>query len=230
MLYFIHGLNGSADSWNDFIEFFTRKDFQCEAIELKEGINLKKAHFIDYVNKVITLVSEDDILIGQSMGGLIMQKVAEQTSIKAGIGLCSASPAGIPMNKIPWWRQLRYIPNIIAGIPFKPSFSLIKEIFINGIDEKYQREIYQQLQPQSVHVTWEVMKQKVTIDEQNVHCPLFFIGRRDDHTIPVDVTKKLAKKYHAPYQIIDGNHYIFHDWKKTAEIILAFIRKIEVKN
>jgi len=230
MLYFVHGLNGSAKNWINFIDFFSKRDFQCEAIELKEGINLKKAHLMDYVNIVSKVVDEGDVLIGHSMGGLIMQKVAEQTPIKAGIGLCSASPEGIPMKKIPWRRQLRYVPNFITNIPFKPSFSLVKEIFINGLDQQHQRDIYRQLHPQSVHVSWEVMKQKIAIDEHNIHCPLFFIGRSDDRMIPVDIIKKLAKKYNAPYELVDGNHYIFYDWKKIAEIILSFIRKLDEKN
>ena len=227
MLYFVHGLNGSAKNWTPFIDFFSERDFQCQAIELKDGINLKKAHLMDYVDKVRDFVCENDILIGHSMGGLIMQKVAEQTPIKAGIGLCSVSPKGIPINKIPLWRQLRYVPHIITGIPFKPSFSLVSDIFINGLEEQHQRHIYGQLFPQSVHVTWEVMKQKITINEHYIHCPLFFIGRRDDYTVPVSVIKKLAKKYNAAYELVNGNHYIFDDWKKIAEIMLSFIRKIE---
>ncbi len=227
MLYFIHGLNGSAKNWASFMDFFSKRDFQCKAIELKEGINLKKAHLMDYVDKVRNIICERDIVIGHSMGGLIMQKVAEQTPIKAGIGLCSASPAGIPMNRIPVWRQLRYVPNIITKIPFKPSFSLVSEIFINGLEEQHQKTIYRQLHPQSVHVTWEVMKQKISIDENNIHCPLFFIGRRDDHTIPVEVTKKLARKYNASYELLDGNHFIFHDWEKTADLVFSFIKKLD---
>ena len=227
MLYFIHGLNGSAKNWTHFINFFTQKGYNCDAIDLYEGIYLKKTHFMDYVDRVVSQVSKDDIVIGQSMGGLIMQKVAEQTQIKAGIGLCSAPPKGIAMNKIPWWKQIRYIPNMITKKPFKASPSIVNKIFLNGLDEENQRLIYDQLRPQSVYVTWEVMKQKIMVDEKKVHVPLFFIGRHNDQTIPAEVAKKLSEKYNGSYTIIDGNHFIFHDWEKTADLVFSFIKKFD---
>ena len=226
MLYFVHGLNGSAKNWNPFIDFFTKKGYDCTAIDLQDNIDLRKAHVMDYVNRVTSIVTKDDIVIGQSMGGLIMQKVAEQTKIKAGVGFCAAAPKGIPINKIPIWRQLRYLPNFFTKKPFKPPLNLANELFLNGIDEKTQREIYKQLRPQSVYVTLEVMNQKITVDEQKVNSPLFFIGRDNDQIIPSEVAKKLSEKYNGSYKIIEGNHFIFYDWEESAQLTLAFIEKI----
>ena len=227
MLYFVHGLNGSAQNWKEIMKYLMDQGFECEAIELSQGLELKKTHLIDYVDKVRAFVSKDDVVIGHSMGGLIMQKVAEQSSIKAGIGICSAPPAGITMNKISWWHQLRYVPYVLFGIPFKPSLPLVKEIFLNDMDNQIQRRIYRSLQKQSAHVTYEVMKQKIAVDEQKIFCPLYFIGRSNDATIPVEITKKIAKKYDASYEIIKGNHYIYHDWQKTAELIDSYLGNID---
>jgi len=227
MLYFIHGLNGRAASWTGVIEYFTKHGFDCRAVELKEGLNLQETSVMDYVNKVCSVVSKDDVIIGHSMGGLIMQKVAELTEIKAGIGICPAPPADIKMKGISWWRQLRYIPHVLFNIPFKPSFGLVKDIFLNDMSEQTQKQIYKQLQKQSVHVTMETMKQKITVDEQSISSPLYIIGRRRDKTIPVDVIKKIAHKYNAEYDLVEGNHYIFIDWKPVAEKALSFIQQID---
>jgi pimeloyl-ACP methyl ester carboxylesterase len=227
MLYFVHGLNGSAQNWVGFIRYFIKQGFQCEAIQLGQGLDLKKTHLIDYVEKVQSYVSKDDVVIGHSMGGLIMQKVAEQTLIKAGIGICSAPPAGIIMNGITWWRQFRYIPYVLFGIPFKPSFSLVKDIFLTDMNNQMQQKIYQKLQKQSAHVTFEVMKQKITVNEKRISCPLYFIGKINDATIPIEVTKKIATKYDAPYDLIKGNHYIYHNWHETADLVLSFLKKID---
>lgn len=227
MLYFIHGLNGKAGNWTPFIDFFTNQGFSCNAIDLKESLNLRNVHVMDYVNKFSSFVSKDDVVIGHSMGGLIMQKVAEKNRLKAGVGICSAPPQGIPMNRISLWRQFRYIPNIIFNIPFKPSFGLVQDVFLNDMDEEMQQYIYQKLQKQSVHVTFEVMKQKIAVDEQRISCPLYFIGRKEDMTIPIDVTKLIAEKYDASFDVLEGNHYIFVGWKDVAESILSFLKKIE---
>lgn len=226
MLYFIHGLNGSPREWNVFTEFFTERGFDCKAIDLKKGLDLKKVYFKDYVEKVSGLVSTEDILIGHSMGGLIVQKVAEETTVKAGVCICSAAPNGIPMKTVPWWRQVRYIPFMLFGIPFKPSFGLVKDVFLSGWDEEKQKKIYGRLQKQSAHVSYEVMKQKISVDEKKISCPLYFIGRKEDVTIPPDIVKRIAQKYHSNFDAVSGNHYIFEDWIDIAEHTFSFIQTV----
>jgi len=226
VLYFIHGLNGSAENWAPFLHYFSKQGFKCQAISLKLGMNLRKTHLIDYVNKVNSIVNEKDIVIGHSMGGLIMQKVAEQTNIKGGIGICPAPPESIAMKKIPLLRQVRYVPYIVLGIPFKPSFGLVKEIFLNDMNEEEQRHIYNHLKKQSAFVSFETMNQKIKVDEKKVSAPLHFIARNNDKTIPVEVVKKIARKYNAPSKVIEGNHYIFHDHQKIIPVISSFLLQI----
>ena len=36
------------------------------------------------------MVNPDDIVIGHSMGGLIVQKIAEETAIRGGVAICPA--------------------------------------------------------------------------------------------------------------------------------------------
>jgi esterase/lipase len=224
MLYFVHGLNGSPQDWDKFTRFFKKKGFDCEAVNLKEGLNLRKIHLVDFVEKIKERVLEEDIVIGHSMGGLIMQKVVEQKQLRAGIGICPAPPKGIFLENVSWIRQIRYFPFIIAGIPFKPSVGLVKTIFLNGCNEQVQRQIYTRLQKQSAHVTYEVMKQKIVVNEKKIATPLYFIGRENDVTIPISVVKKIADKYDAPYDIVKGNHYIFNDWTEIAEKIFTFLK------
>jgi pimeloyl-ACP methyl ester carboxylesterase len=230
MLYFVHGLNGSSRDWDDFIHFFQKNGFECYAVELKKDMDLKKTHFMDFVDTVSNLISEEDIVIGHSMGGLIMQKVLERKNCKAGIGICSAPPTGINLESVSFFRQIRYLPFIALGIPFKPSFGLVRSVFLSGWDEALQRKIYDRLQKQSAHVTYEVMKQKIAIDETMISCPLYFIGRRQDVTIPIEVVGNIAKKYDASFDIVEGNHYIFIDWKEIAQKILSFIQQLDDRN
>jgi pimeloyl-ACP methyl ester carboxylesterase len=100
---------------------------------------------------------------------------------------------------------------------------LVKDVFLSGWDEEKQRKIYYRLQKQSAHVTYEVMKQRIFVDEKKVSCPLYFIARREDVTIPSDVVKKIAQKYHSNFDEVSGNHYIFEDWQEIAKLIRSFI-------
>ena len=74
MLIFVHGMLSNADVWLPIINYFNERNFSCKAINLKEGLNLRKVHFQDYVDKVKAITTEEDIVIGHSMGGQIVQK------------------------------------------------------------------------------------------------------------------------------------------------------------
>ena len=63
MLIFVHGMLSNANVWNPIINYFNDRNFSCKAVNLKEGLNLRKVHFQDYVKKVKTIVKEEDIVI-----------------------------------------------------------------------------------------------------------------------------------------------------------------------
>jgi len=62
MLHFIHGMNGHPAQWGPFIKFFEHKGYDCKAIDLMSGCNLRKTRFNDFVEKVKLVVSEEDNL------------------------------------------------------------------------------------------------------------------------------------------------------------------------
>ena len=74
---------------------FNERNFSCKAVNLKEGLNLRKVHFQDYVDKVKAMATEDDIVIGHSMGGLIVQKYLEESTAPAAVLLASLPVKGV---------------------------------------------------------------------------------------------------------------------------------------
>ena len=225
MLLFIHGLSAHADEWKDFIDFFSKKGFSCKAIELREGKNLRKTSFRDYVETVIDYVESDDILIGHSMGGLIVQKVAEEVQIKAVISISPATPKGIAstFSAIPWYYMVRYIPNIVFNIPFKLSYNFYKKFFANGLSDDEIRNIYQHDGVESAKVALELSLNKISVDPSKVSCPILFITAREDRIAPPNIVRKIAEIYDANVKVVDGSHYIFGNWQAVAGEILKFI-------
>ena len=90
MLIFIHGMCNIPEAWDPMIEYFEKRNYSGKAIDLRFDLNLKKTHISDYVEKVKSIATKDDICIGHSLGGLIVQKLAEESSIKAAVAICSA--------------------------------------------------------------------------------------------------------------------------------------------
>ena len=191
-------------------------------------LNLRKVHFQDYVNKVKDIATEDDIIIGHSMGGLIVQKVAEEADLKGGIAVCSVAPKGVKYRSDIVLSSAKYAPQVIMGMPFKQDYRYIRKYNLNGIDEEKAKNIYKKLEKQSAIVTYELGLNRIAVNEKKVKCPLFFIGTRQDRISPPELIKSLADKYHAEYILYDGCHHFFSNdnWREIAEGIHNFITKI----
>jgi len=226
MLYFIHGLNGNPKNWYPSLDFFRKQGFSCEAIDLRNKANLKKTNIGDYIRKVAHLVDNDDVLIGHSMGGLIVQKVAESKKIKAGICLCSAPPKGIRFKfiSIP---HLKYIPFILFNRPFKVSYQLAKELLFNCVSEKEAIIAYKQLKKESAKVIFQVMMNKVVVDQQRMKAPLFFIAAEQDKASPPALVEKIADKYDAQVRVVPGCHYIFANIDPINQEIANILQQIQ---
>lgn len=225
MLVFIHGLWAHADVWTPFIHYFTKQNVPCTALNLRDGLDMRTTRVSDYVHQVKTVATEDDILIGHSMGGLLVQKVAEEMQIKGGVAICPSPPKGIHFGKKLLFSSLRYVPRIIMNTPFKPSFPFYKKIFVYPSEDK-ARSVYATLEPESARVTSAVTLSTVAVAEKKVTCPLLFIARSHDTLTTPALVRQIAQKYHAEYVVEEGYHWIFDTWEPLAERIRRFITDI----
>jgi len=227
MLIFVHGMLSNADVWLPIINYFNERNFSCKAINLKEGLNLRKVHFQDYVDKVKSIATEEDIVIGHSMGGLIVQKVAEESNIKCGVAICPAAPKGLRYNRDITLSSVKYAPKVIMGRPFKEDYRYIRKYMLAGIEEEMAKSIYEKLEKQSAIVTYELGMNRIDVDEKKVICPLFFIATKQDGICNPELVRRLAEKYNAEYGLYDGCHHFFcnSNWRDIAEGIHSFIKK-----
>ena len=102
---FVHGAWHGAWCWERyFMPFFAAQGYDTYALTLNghekpgkvQGIN--KISFSSYVEDLVQTVQQLDrplIIIGHSMGGLILQKYLEQHTCKKAIFLASAPPNGL---------------------------------------------------------------------------------------------------------------------------------------
>ena len=227
MLIFVHGMGSNANVWCPIINYFNERNFSCKAINLREGLNLKKVHFRDYVQKVKAIASEEDIVIGHSMGGLIVQKVAEEANIKCGIAICSATPKGLRYHRDIILASAKFAPKVIRGRPFKQDYGYVRKYALVGLDEEKAKSAYNEIQNDSSIVVFELGMKRIVVDENKIKCPLLFIATKKDGICTPDLAKRLADKYNAEYRIFDGCHNFFYNnsWQQIAEEIYIFIKR-----
>jgi len=228
MLIFIHGMLSNADVWHPVIDYFNERGFSCKAVNLREGLDLRKVHIRDYVDKVKAMVTEDDVLIGHSMGGLIVQKVAEEVTIKGGVAICSAAPKGVKFRGGIVLASAKYAPKVLMGKPFKEDYKYVKKYMLVGVKEEDARSIYEKLEKESAIVTYELGMNRIAVDEKKVNCPLLFIATKKDRLCAPELVKRIAEKYNAEYRLYDGCHHFFYNnnWQDIAKGIYDFIIKL----
>ncbi|MBS3773271.1 MAG: alpha/beta hydrolase [Candidatus Thermoplasmatota archaeon] len=234
MLYFVHGLGFDEREWDRVAAFFSERGHTCRAVNLRDGLDLRHARLQDYVDVVTGMVSDEDIVIGHSMGGLIVQKVAELSNIRAGVGICPAPPSGIQFNSPVRIRDIlpavKYLPRILLKQPVKPDYALARTLCSKymcvGLPESVIRDIHGQMVEESSIVMRELAMRKTTIDEKMVTCPLVFIAMTQDRAIPPEAVKRIAEKYPtASYICYEGCHHFFNNtnWREVAAGIDDFI-------
>ncbi len=246
---FIHGLHENGHAWTEWMSFFKEIGYICHAPDYPyhEGIPAKLrqnpnkllanvrlkdviAHYIEFINQ---LEDQCPILIGHSMGGLIVQKLIQEQKGAAGICITSASPKGILSLQ---WSFVK--SNLGVVNPFKGNrlYCGTREWFhyaiCNTLTRQESDEIYEKaVVPESRNIPRTSRLNDGEIDFYKPHNPLLFISAEEDHIIPIELTIKNFKAYKDKLSITDfiafrgKSHSICvqSGWEEVAQYIREWI-------
>lgn len=218
---FVHGLHENGSSWKPWKLYFEQLGYICYApdypyhegipSELRKKPNplLAKIRMRDVVEHYATfidsLANTNPILIGHSMGGLIVQKLIQAEKGSLGVCVTSASPKGV--LSLTW----SFVKSNIGTInPFKGNslFCGTKEWFhyaiCNTLTREQSDQIYEKaVVPESRNIPRSSRFNDGYIDLNKPHKPLLFISAEKDHIIPVGLNIKNVKAYKDQQSITD---------------------------
>lgn len=212
-LLLIHGMFGGAWYWQDYLNFFSERGWDCYAVNLRghflsrPGTELGRVSLLDYVEDVRTVLGEigPAVLIGHSMGGLIAQKVTEQThgQIPALILIASAVPSDVvTLNAEVSFRSLKYLAAMWQQYPFLPLKADADYFFHGALSPELQQQAYARLVPESGRAAWELafgfLTNALSVDPSRITCPTLIVAAGQDRTMPRQTALALARKYRAP--------------------------------
>jgi pimeloyl-ACP methyl ester carboxylesterase len=209
---FIHGMFQNAKSWNKWVQFFTDKGYHCiaESWPLHEGepaelranppADLGKLPLASVIDKYRTLAAslpEKPIIIGHSVGGLIVQILVNEGLAKLGVPISSVAPNG--MITLDWGltKNVALITNPLKGDdPFIMDLESFKGSFANTLSDEAVKEAYEQT---ATHDSRNVLRNCLgddgKVDLDLPHVPLLFVAGEEDEIIPYDLCEKNAKAY-----------------------------------
>lgn len=249
---FITGAFFSNSCWNNWRLYFEEKgyhtaappwphkDASSEVLRSRhpdEAIASNRlAGLTDHYAGIVGQYSEPPILIGHSLGGLIVQLLLQRGLGKMGIAIHSVPPQGIFTFKFSFlkagWGPLGFFTS--TKKTFLVSFRQWQYGFTNGMKEEEQEASYYELAiPESKLVVRDTIGSAAKIDFRRARAPLLLTGGSSDHSIPASLNRSNFKRYRKSQSVTDykefegRNHFVLGQptWREDADYILDWIER-----
>lgn len=229
---FIHGMFMNPECWREWMRRFEKRGYSCTAPAwpYHEGtVRELRAHpnaeigkltingIVDYYRKILQPMKEKPVLVGHSLGGLIVQILLSEGLGGLGIAIDSAAPSGVMSYKFSYLKSNLPSVNPLGGnAPYLMPFGNFQYAFANTLPLAVQREAYDKFAvPESRNVPRTVASQG-KVDFSRKRPPLLLIAGSADHIIPASLNKSNYERYKNSGSVTD-----FKEFEGRVHLILC---------
>jgi non-heme chloroperoxidase len=243
-LLLVHGAYVAAWCWEEhFIPWFTEQGYAVHALSLRghgesEGnLSLHSFRLRDFADD-IALVAEGldapPILVGHSMGGMVIQKYLEHATVPGALFLTTIPISGvgvagfeIAIRSPLMYAQLCMVQN--WGNNFAtPEFARSMLFSKNLSHEDFLR--YQpRFQAESSAAIMDVTMMDLPLPAKVNKVPMHFIGAEDDHLFSPHLIRQTAEAYNCEAEFIPhAPHMVMLDpaWKSCAQSMHSWFQTL----
>lgn len=245
---FVHGMFVTRSCWSGWSERFAARGWKCMApawpLRASPPAELRARHpdptlgtltleqVIAHYEAIVRAEAQPPLLVGHSMGGLIVQILLQRGLGKKGVAIDSAPPRGIvPLS----WSVLRANWPTISPFVNKEEPVLLtprqfRYAFSHTLSEVESAAIWERhVVPESRQMPKGGMSSLATIDWSAPRAPLLLIGGGADRICPAKMNAANARKYSPPadYKEFAGRtHYTILDgegWTEVADYVADWL-------
>ena len=243
-----------SNCWDKWNIYFDSKGYKCiaPAWPFKDASteDLRNMHpdtaiasnrlagLTDFFADIITSLSEKPVIIGHSLGGLVVQLLLQRGLGAAGVAIHSLPPLNTITGKLSlpkaWWEAMGFFSSVEKT--YMLSFKKWKCTFDNQMScEKQKESFYKYAIPESKMIVRDTFKCKAKIDFKNPHSPLLFTSGGYDQLIPAALNFKNYINYKTGESIIEYKNFRYHNhlvfdhlaWKEEADYILDWLEELK---
>jgi len=195
------------------------------------------ASLTNYFADTIKEMKEPPVLIGHSIGGLIVQLLLQQGIGAAGVAIHPVAPQGVFTFKLSFlkagWGALGFFT--AAKKSYLHSFKSWQYAFTNGMSLDEQKDgYYRYAIPESKLVVRDTISKAAKVDYKKKTAPLLITSGSNDHSIPASLNYSNYKKYKHNSSVTDykefpgRNHFVLGQpgWKEDAAYILQWLSEL----
>jgi pimeloyl-ACP methyl ester carboxylesterase len=234
-LLFVHGAWHAAWCWDEhFLSFFADKGYRALAVSLRghggspTPRRLRDCSFADYVedvNSVADSLPRGPVVIGHSMGGVIVQKYLESHNAPAGVLMASMPPQGFLRSGLRWIKRhpLHFARMSITGksLPYVSTPQLARERFFSAhTPESLVLSYATRLQEESARLGVDGL---LTLPRpKRVSTTLLVLGALDDGAVTPQEVHATARAYRTEAEFFPNmghNMMLEPGWAAVAERI-----------
>jgi pimeloyl-ACP methyl ester carboxylesterase len=252
---FVHGLFVNPKCWQHWRTFFEALGFityapanlyhEGEPAELREHIDpeLGKVSLEDEVYRFADFIDgleEKPILIGHSLGGLVVQKLLDMGRGVAGICIDGVPPKGIFTLEWSFWKSNFPVLNFLKGdTVYEPNKEWFHYAFCHTLSRGESDRVFEELVvPESRNIPRDTLKDFAKIDFKKPHLPLLFIAGEKDHIVPNVLARENFEAYKDTgskkefVEFAGRTHYIIgmEGWEDVANHVWNWIRILAAGN
>lgn len=239
-LLFVHGAWHGAWCWAEyFLPYFAEHGYTSLALSLRgHGASagrerLRRTRIADYVRDVAQVVSQlpkPPILVGHSMGGLIVQKYLETHAAPAAVLLASVPVRGVLKTTLRIARR-HPLPFLKANLtwslyPIIGTPKLTREAFFSmDMPAEQLNRYFARMQDESYLAFLDMLIFNLPRPKK-VAVPVLVLGAANDTIFHPDEVEATARAYHAQAEIFPS---MAHDmmleagWQSVADRILRWL-------
>jgi len=247
---FVHGMYMTPLCWEHWVEYYQAHGYTCLAPAWpgrdQPVDTLRKLHpdprlgaltlsaVLESVANTVKALDEKPILVGHSMGGLVVQSLLQRDLAEAGVTIDSAPPMGVLSLK---WAFLKsnwphVDPFVPQDHPIEMTFKRFQYTFVNTLPLAEQQAAYERyVVPESRRVPRESLRAKV--DFKKPHPPLLLIAGGADHLIPASLNRANWAKYKRSPSVTDFKEFAGRahftigqkGWEEVAGFTLAWLNQ-----
>ncbi|MCB9707058.1 MAG: alpha/beta fold hydrolase [Myxococcales bacterium] len=244
----VHGMFVTPASWAPWKGYFEAKGYTVLAPAWPEhegsAAEARAAHpdkrlaaldledVVDHYRKIIDGLGEEPILIGHSMGGLVVQRLLAEGRASAAVAIDAAPPKGVFTLNHAFIKSNGRILKGSLDQPLDMDLERFAYMFTNTLPAAEQRAFWEaHARPESRRVGRSSTKAQGKVDFRAKRGPLLLIGGGEDHAVPPVIGRKTWRRYRKGDSITEYHEFAGVDhwliggprWQEIADYTSAWL-------